>query len=394
MHIHSIPQKTHTPFFFKRPPALPAPPFFIKTPHYPHPFFKYHKDEAIEVVLTGNHPTLLSSSSLLIHHHTIGEDMNHNNSSYENKRRRVYESWGGTTFEYFQRLDSFIVSRRNPAQLDIDFQQNFRNAFRYVHGQTNGDQFMLLNMGITTTSVLETFLTIENNEDNTIRSMPAGLEKQQMRNIIKKRQKRMKDQDEQLLSPQRINRRRESQRDQVNASQRERDRLQRENPEIREQENASQRERHRLQRENPDIREQENDFQRQRNRVRRLLKVEILNGTHQGDIAFIPRIDLRTTQGFLPFVLKRRQFPVKVAFAMTINKAQGQSLLWTGIWLPEPVFAHGQLYVALSRSGDPDKTKLLINNVPGKQGQFDGHEGYYTANIVYQEVLQLHTANN
>ena len=126
----------------------------------------------------------------------------------------------------------------------------------------------------------------------------------------------------------------------------------------------------------------------------RLLKVEILNGTHEGDIAFIPRIDLITTPGFLPFILKRRQFPVKVAFAMTINKAQGQSLLWTGIWLPEPVFAHGQLYVALSRSGDPDKTKLLIYNVQGKQGNFEGHEGCYTANIVYREVLDSATTIN
>ena len=45
--------------------------------------------------------------------------------------------------------------------------------------------------------------------------------------------------------------------------------------------------------------------------------------------------------------MNRRQFPVKLAFAMTINKSQGQSLQHTGLWLPEPVFAHGQLYVAL-----------------------------------------------
>ncbi len=32
---------------------------------------------------------------------------------------------------------------------------------------------------------------------------------------------------------------------------------------------------------------------------------------------------------------------------MTINKAQGQSLEHVGVYLPAPVFAHGQLYVAL-----------------------------------------------
>jgi len=35
---------------------------------------------------------------------------------------------------------------------------------------------------------------------------------------------------------------------------------------------------------------------------------------------------------------------------MTINKAQGQTMKTVGIFLPELVFTHGQLYVALSRA--------------------------------------------
>ena len=104
--------------------------------------------------------------------------------------------------------------------------------------------------------------------------------------------------------------------------------------------------------------------------------------------------DDRDVVPYNAFLLYKYNCHINVAFAMTINKAQGQSLLWTGIWLPEPVFAHGQLYVALSRSGDPDKTKLLIYNVQGKQGYFEGHEGCYTANIVYREVLDSATTIN
>ncbi|XP_008202508.2 uncharacterized protein LOC103315450 [Nasonia vitripennis] len=48
-------------------------------------------------------------------------------------------------------------------------------------------------------------------------------------------------------------------------------------------------------------------------------------------------------------ILSRRQFPIKIAFTMTINKAQGQTFEKIGIDLRREVFNHGQLYVALSR---------------------------------------------
>lgn len=83
-----------------------------------------------------------------------------------------------------------------------------------------------------------------------------------------------------------------------------------------------------------------------------VLKVKLIGGDHDGDLAFIPRISLtpsgRST-GF-SFMLRRRQFSVRLAFALTINKAQGQSADYVGLDLRVPVFTHGQLYVAFSRA--------------------------------------------
>lgn len=81
----------------------------------------------------------------------------------------------------------------------------------------------------------------------------------------------------------------------------------------------------------------------------RLIEAEISIGIHVGKTVFFPRMPLIPSDDSLPFEFKRVQFPVKPAFAMTINGAQGQTLDYVGLWLEEPVFRHGQLYVALSR---------------------------------------------
>ena len=91
------------------------------------------------------------------------------------------------------------------------------------------------------------------------------------------------------------------------------------------------------------------------------IKVEIITGTHAGNCVFIPRIILDTGEfSTLPFILYRRQFPIVLAFAITINKSQGQSLEKVGIYFRRPLFSHGQLYVALSRCKDANQ--LFIEN--------------------------------
>ena len=69
------------------------------------------------------------------------------------------------------------------------------------------------------------------------------------------------------------------------------------------------------------------------------------------NLVAIPRINLRPKEKEYPFEWSRLQFPVTEAFATTINKSQGDTLKMVGIWLPQPVFGHGQFYVAPSRVG-------------------------------------------
>ena len=62
-----------------------------------------------------------------------------------------------------------------------------------------------------------------------------------------------------------------------------------------------------------------------------------MNGSHAGKDFWITRIDHVTAENFMPFIMNRRQFPLKLAFEMSINKAQGQSLQMTGVRLSQPV---------------------------------------------------------
>lgn len=68
-----------------------------------------------------------------------------------------------------------------------------------------------------------------------------------------------------------------------------------------------------------------------------------------GNIIFMARIMLISTNQNLPFGILRLQFPLRQAFAMTINKSQGQTFRKIGNDKPKPDFIHGQLYVAFSR---------------------------------------------
>jgi hypothetical protein len=116
---------------------------------------------------------------------------------------------------------------------------------------------------------------------------------------------------------------------------------------------------------------------------------EIITGPRDniGKVVAIPRLDMSTSgDPDMPFRFKRRQFPVRQAFAITINKSQGQSLERVGVWLKQAVFAHGQLYVALSRCGSRGGVRIAL--CPSAVLRTDA-SGAYVTNVVYYEVLGL-----
>lgn len=78
-----------------------------------------------------------------------------------------------------------------------------------------------------------------------------------------------------------------------------------------------------------------------------------------------------------------RQFSISLCFAMIINKCQGQSLMQVDIYLTQPIFLHGQLYVAVSRVTLRNGLKILLTDK-------NGYRIDTTTNVEYKEVFRMY----
>ncbi|XP_072073598.1 uncharacterized protein [Arachis hypogaea] len=111
-----------------------------------------------------------------------------------------------------------------------------------------------------------------------------------------------------------------------------------------------------------------------------IIEARSIAGRNSGQKVFIPRMNLSPSDHRIPFRFQRRQFPIMVSYAMTINKSQGQSLSKVGLILKKPVFTHGQLYVALSRVTHKKGLKVLLCHEEGDNKETD--------NVVFKEVFR------
>jgi hypothetical protein len=127
-----------------------------------------------------------------------------------------------------------------------------------------------------------------------------------------------------------------------------------------------------------------------------ILKCMILTGAGAGNTVYLPRFTFNHDGTDQPLAWTRRQFPVKPCWAMTINNSQGQTFVRVAVCVirvvdgenstvvvdKADVFSHGQLYVALSRCGDPANVCVYTTQSRYNKGT--------TLNYVWPDALPDH----
>lgn len=111
---------------------------------------------------------------------------------------------------------------------------------------------------------------------------------------------------------------------------------------------------------------------------------EIGAGNRKGKLINIYRVNTIKLFPYGNVQFVRRQFPVSLAFALTINKAQGLEFRRVGVYFPCTVFAHGQMYVAFSRVPNIEEDMKIFVVEPN-----DGHYSFdHMPNVVNTSIAK------
>jgi len=112
--------------------------------------------------------------------------------------------------------------------------------------------------------------------------------------------------------------------------------------------------------------------------------IRVQTMTDNPQVAYIPRIRFKfSVFNTDSFNMTRMQFPLRLAYCMTYNKSQGQTLKKVLLDTVHSPFAHGHLYVALSRITDYENIRIfcaehnLLDNWP------------VVSSIFFPELLRL-----
>lgn len=98
----------------------------------------------------------------------------------------------------------------------------------------------------------------------------------------------------------------------------------------------------------------------------------------KNEIVYLPKCEFTMQASIAKHQVIRLQYPIRVAFAVTLNKSQGRTLERAVLVIDTPAFSHGQLYVAMSRVKDSGSIALFTSNIPFPKTM---------VNVVYNELI-------
>jgi hypothetical protein len=114
-----------------------------------------------------------------------------------------------------------------------------------------------------------------------------------------------------------------------------------------------------------------------------------MSDTQNQRVVFIPRYRFKFRMKYGSFQMLRTQFPLRLAYAMTINKAQGQTLEHVLFDCRSEPFSHGHTYVAMSRVRDVNNIKMFISNEQLHMNENTNEMIPKIPNYVYQPMISL-----